>query len=415
VQIYNLAKVNARARVLMSQPDTGSAIISDACTTELAIGGLRQGRREDHACDITITEGIDAVEAAASAWTAIENTGGVSTPFQSLAIAHAAAKAHVAEGDIPRIVTVRERGRPLVIFPTVTGRWAGASTIRFLGDPFIQYADVIAAPDASSAHLEAAWTAAADGRIASVGIFRKVRSDGRIAPVLTSRAGIISGTQAPFVDLRTTSKLASHHARELRRLRRRLTEQGELKFDIIRGPAMNNVLREAIELKRAWLIERGLQSVILEKAQWENVLFALVGANCGQTEMMAARLTVGGLTAAIEIGFADRTTWFAYIGALAPKFAKSGPGHVLMEKLVDWCRESRLTTYDLLPPVQPYKQALTARAVQVTDYAIALRITGYPGIFAARLLPVAKAIATASPLLVRRQIVRRLLRAVNKL
>ena len=413
-RIYNLAKLNARARVRMRQPDTGSAIISDACTTELAIGGLRQGRREDHACDIAITEGIDAVEVAAPAWTAIENAGGVSTPFQSLAIAQAAAKAHVAEGDIPRIVTVQERGRPLVIFPTVAGRWAGVSTIRFLGDPFIQYADVIAAPDASSSHLEAAWTAAADGRIASAGIFRKVRADSRIAPILAARAATIFGTQAPFVELHATSKLPSHHTRELRRLRRRLTEQGELRFSIIRGPAVTDVLREALDLKRAWVIERGLASSVIGKSQWENVLFELVGADCGQTEMIAARLSVGGLTAAIEIGFADHRTWFAYMGALGPNFAKSGPGHVLMEEILAWCRACGLTAYDLLPPAQPYKQALTACAVAVCDYATALRFKGYPAVLAARLFPTAKEIVAATPLLLRRQIVRRLVQPINE-
>ena len=382
------------------------ANFSETLTTKLAVGDLDTDSRSEPSCDVVVAEGDDAIERAAAEWRAIEDAGGVASPFQSLAVARAAGAAHLANGETPRIVTVRERGRPLVIFPTVVGQFVGIPTIRFLGDPFIQYGDAIAAPGATPAHLQAAWTAATDESIASVAIFRRVRADAVLSPMLTRNAATIAEDQAPLVDLQKAPTLSSHHTRELRRLRRRISEQGELRFEILQGMAANEVLHETFAFKRDWLIQRGLPSVVFGNPRWENVVFALAGAQCGPTEMMIARLAIDNVTVATEIGFVDRQTWFAYIGALAPGFAKLGPGHILMDELITWCRHSGLKIYDLLPPFQPYKLALTTRAVPLCDYAIALGLAGYPAILAARLIPSAKKLVAKAPLSLRQKYVR---------
>jgi CelD/BcsL family acetyltransferase involved in cellulose biosynthesis len=383
-----------------------TANISKVLSTNLATGHLAQEGRSDSLCDVTIAEGGDAVERVAAEWSAIEDAGGIASPFQSLAAARAAATAHLAHGETPRIVVVRDRGRPVVIFPTVVGHAMGVPTIRFLGDPFVQYGDAIAAPQATTAHIESALAAAADETIASVAFFRRVRADAVMAGILARSAATVSEDRSAFVDLQADLKLRSRHARELRRLRRRLSEQGAVRFEIFQGMALGELLRETLEFKRHWLIERGLPSVFFGNPRWQNVLFSLAGRRCGQAEMMMARLAIGGVTAATEIGFVDRRTWFAYIGALAPAFAQLGPGHVLMEELIAWCRNSGLTTYDLLPPLQPYKLALTAQAVPVCDYAVALGLAGYPAIFAARMAPAVKKLVARAPLSLRRRFVR---------
>jgi CelD/BcsL family acetyltransferase involved in cellulose biosynthesis len=124
--------------------------------------------------------GSDAVEAASQIWNELETAYGVSSPFQSLALAAVAAKAHVMAKETPRIVVVREGRRPVLLLPTVVSAKAGLSTARFLGDPLIQYGDAIAAADASIEHFEAAWSAVADPGIASAVLLRKVRQDTKI-------------------------------------------------------------------------------------------------------------------------------------------------------------------------------------------------------------------------------------------
>jgi CelD/BcsL family acetyltransferase involved in cellulose biosynthesis len=84
-----------------------------------------------------------------------------------------------------------------------------------------------------------------------------------------------------------------------------------------------------------------------------------------------------------------------------------------MDELMAWCRARGLKAYDLLPPIQPYKLALTSRTIPVRDYALALGLAGFPAILAARVVPIGKRVAAAAPLSWRRWIVRRHLRATT--
>jgi len=360
--------------------------------------------------DVSIYEGADAVEQASPAWRLLEGAG--TTSFQSLAIARAVARAHVARGERPRVVVVRDNGRPVVVFPTVICRFAGLMTARFLGDPFIQYGDALVAPDATPAHLAAAWSAAADPQVVRLGLFRRVRADSRLASLLTHRATTIGSDEAPFVDVGGGETSNGRHARERRRLRRRLAEQGPLGFEVQQGPAAIGILQETLALKRAWLVERGLPSTVLGNTHWEEVLFAAAAGGSGV--LTAARLTVGGATAATEIGLADDKTWYAYVAALVPAFAKFGPGHVLMDDILMWCAETKRTIYDLLPPSQPYKHALATGRVAVNDYAIAFGPLGHAAALAVRGLPAAKRLAAALPLGLRQKMVGAYLRIAAK-
>ena len=388
--------------------------ISELSERAIAGSNLGQQSRAAGPCNVTVVQGANAVEQVAAAWQTIEDAGGVRSPFQSLAAARAVVAPHVSQGEIPRIVIVRDGSRPVVIFPAVVGLWLGIPSIRFLGDPFVQYGDVIAHPDATPAQLDMALDAVSDECIASFATFRRVRVDAAIGPALARRAAVVAEDGAPAVDLRDETKLKSHHVRELRRLRRRLSTRGDVVFEVLKGAATREVLRETLEFKRAWLIERGLPSNLFGDPLWERVILDLADARCGATEMMVARITVGGATAATEIGFVDRNTWYGYMGALAPDSARAGPGHILMEELRAWCRARGLKTYDLLPPIQPYKLALTSRMIPVRDYALALGLAGFLAILTARTIPAVKKIAAAVPLTWRRWLVARYFLAHDK-
>jgi CelD/BcsL family acetyltransferase involved in cellulose biosynthesis len=364
-------------------------------------------------CDVSIYEGADAVEQAAAAWHALEGSAGT-TPFQSLSVAQAAARAHAAKGERPRIIVVREKGSPVVVFPTVICRFAGLAMVRFLGDPFIQYGDALVSPDAAPAHLTAAWSAAANPRLARIGMFRRVRSDSPLASLLAREAIVIASDEAPFVDVITGERTNGRYAREVRRLRRRLAERGPVAFEVQQGPAAIDILRETLVLKRAWLVERGLPSAVLGNTHWEEVLLAAATTSSDPRALTAARLTVAGETAATEIGLTDAKTWYAYIAALVPAFAKYGPGHVLMDDILAWCAETKRTVYDLLPPSQPYKHALATGSVPVRDYAIASGPLGHAAVLTARALPAVKRSVTALPLGLRQHMVSVYLRITTK-
>lgn len=370
-----------------------------------SIEALPHSRSRAAPFDVCIYEGANAVEEAASAWCSLEAVAGT-TAFQSLSIARAAALAHIARSEQPRIVVVREKGRPVVVFPTAICWLAGVATVRFLGDPLIQYGDALISPDAKPAHLSAALSAAVDSQTAHLGMLRRVRTDSRLTSLLADRASVIGTDEAPFVDFSNGKMLDARYARETRRLRRRMAERGPVVLEIKQGASAVGILMETLSLKRAWLLERGLPSAVLGNTDWEEVLFAVATMSPAPLALAAARLTIDGKTAATEIGFTDDSTWYAYIAALVPEFAKYGPGRVLMDDILAWCGKTNRAVYDLLPPSQSYKHAIATGSMPVRDYAISFGPIGQAAALAARALPMLKRSIATIPLGFRQKMLR---------
>jgi len=381
------------------------SIIADTLWSTAA--ALTEGgrlRRSGCRAEIAVVEGADAMALAEPAWRSIEEAGGAATAFQTFAVAKRAAEAHLRRDEIPRIVMVRDGDRPMVVFPIALARRGGITAARFLGDPLIQYGDVVAAPGATMAHLEAAWHAVADPAAAQFIHLRKVRADARVAPLLARTAIVVAEHEAPYVDVRAQTAIGPRDARELRRFRRRLAEQGDLHFDVLSGSAAQTAVREALAIKRDWLAARGMPSSVIGNASWEEALMMLVSPE--PTPIRVARLKAGGRTAAIEVGFIHGPVWYAYIGATAPFAAKAGPGHVQMAELLAHCRAERLATYDLQAPADPYKRTIAHGTVAVRDHAAMLTASGWLGLAAARASSAAKNLLTRMPPGLRRALMR---------
>src|SRR5690606_27878973 len=146
-------------------------------------------------------------------------------------------------------------------------------------------------------------------------------------------------------------------ARELRRRRRRLAEQGDVAFRILRGDHVAEALHAALARKRAWLAGRGLSSAVVRDADWGHRLYKLSAAPRGAIRLAAAQLEVDGKPVAHEIAIEDGRRWCAFLGATDPAFARAGPGHVQMDETVAWCAAQGYAEYDLLAPADDYKRA----------------------------------------------------------
>lgn len=376
---------------VLAELGTIADMLPEVCASLVARGRL-QARQ--FGLSVAVATGADAVAQAAPAWRMIEDAGGANTPFQTLAVAEAASRVHVAQGETPRIVVVREHDRPVAIFPTVTATWNGFPAIRFLGDPLIQYGDILAAPEVRDRHLAAAWEAAADPAFGRMVYLRKVRADARIAPLLARETVALNPQEAPFVAL-DRPPAQGRAARELNRLRRRLAEHGDLRFEVFAADAALAPLREALAIKGAWLAERGLPSKVIGCTAWEDALVRLAANPRGG--LRVARLKAGAATVAIEIALEHRGAWYAFLGATVPRFAKAGPGHVQMADTMDHCRARGHALYDLLAPAEPYKRAMGTGSVAVSDHAAALATTGRLALLLVQSKPVIKQCLDALP------------------
>lgn len=351
-------------------------------------------RTASQAGSVTIWDGADAVARAASQWRALERVGGATTPFQTFALGQASAIAHLERGECPRVVLVQADGRPLVLLPTAVARRAGLRVTRFLGDPLIQYGDAVVAPAATPEHIEAAIAAAADPQTTDLLCLRQVRTDARIAPVLARRCATVQRTEAPFVAVGAAMRSARRQ-RELRRLRRRLEEQGDVAFEVVHGADVRPVLADALALKRAWLAQRGIPGRVIGVACWESALARLTA--CDDGLLAAARLTVGGRLAAAEVALVYQDRWYAFLGAFADEFAKNGPGQIQMNETMAHCAAAGFSAYDLLPPGDAYKTRLACGSVPVHDHALPVTARGRLGLLALRARPVLKTAAERLP------------------
>ncbi len=365
---------------------------------EIAAGfgeGLRRSAKPEQAAgDAEIFSGTDALDAVAADWRAIEREGAFPTPFQSFAVAAAALPAHLEHGHMPHIIVVREHGEARAILPLVATTMAGSRVLRFLGDPLIQYGDAVLSRAGNEAHIVQALLAA--GKLgADAALFRKVRKDAKLAGLLSRRAHVSNVEEAPYVDLRRESGLPPRDMRELRRYRRRLGEQGEVKLHITRGGEALHCVNRALELKRNWLAMKGYSSSVIGDPHWERVLTLLV---TGHANLLAcARLEVGGRLAAIEVAITHGKRWHAFLGATDPEFAKCGPGQVQMADTIEYAREHGFLAYDLLAPADPFKRVIGTGAVAVCDYALPLSLQGQVAARAFRFAPQAKSLLGKLP------------------
>lgn len=351
------------SEILSGEFVAGMNSIPGLCA-DLANGGPLPAAAEIEA---VVLSGSDAVAKAAPAWQAIERNGGASTPFQSLAVAQACVDVHRALGETPRLAVVSEGGEPVLLLPGVVGRLMGLRTLRFLGDPLIQYGDVIC-NRARPAHFRAAWRALATPSVVDIAWLRKVRADARIAPFLSEIATVVTERKAPFIDLAKRDNLGTRQQRKLRRRRRQLAEHGEISLVVERGAAAQRLAEEALSMKHAWLKNRGLTSSVVGERHWEDAILSLAANNGKTASLTAIGLRAGDDLAAIELGFEQGEHWHSYLGAMSPRFAKQAPGRLQIAEALERLRQDGITVYDLLAPADHYKLDLATGSIEVRDY-----------------------------------------------
>ena len=315
------------------------------------------------ASGVAVYAGDDAVERARGAWRALEFSGARTSAFQSLAMAEATSESHRRKGEMPLIVVVWRRDRPMVLFPAVVGRARGLRGERFLGDPLIQYGDALAAPDALPEDFAAAWREITDPRHGHYVHLRKVRADAALAPFLDGAAQTVATHRAPYRCLDGVAEPCSRKSKDMRRRRRKLAEHGEVGFRILHGHHAADALHAALVRKREWLARRGLSSAVVGDADWEHSLYRLAAAPRGTIRLAAAQLEVAGRVAATEIAIEDGRRWCAFLGTIAPDFARAGPGHVQMDETIAWCAAQGYAEYDLLAPADDYKRSIAGDGV----------------------------------------------------
>jgi CelD/BcsL family acetyltransferase involved in cellulose biosynthesis len=185
---------------------------------------------------------------------------------------------------------------------------------------------------------------------------------------------------------------------------RKFNSLGGMNFEVVTpGPRAAELVAQAFDFKRDWLVERGLYGRAVIDNRTRDCLVALAADEKARSGLVISCLSVGGEVAAIEIGFRRGGRHYAYMGSFSPDFAKHSPGFVVTELTIRDCVEAGLDEYDPLPPADDYKLAWSNRRVAVRDYGVVLGWSGYLALaWIATIRPAAKALYERLPLKLRR-------------
>ena len=221
-----------------------------------------------------------------------------------------------------------------MVWPLVCERVRGITQTFWMGDPVSQYGDVLI--DADVVALPA-MRAALDFLRARTNSdllrLRRVRSDSNVAPLMGANDAQVADRQlAPFMDLTTAKDFAAFEQRysaktrkNRRRLARRLEEKGTVEFLRLRGGDEARALAvEAINLKAAWLKDRGLVSSAIANERMSCLFADLAEGHQKPVECIVSALKSNGEAAALEVSFTCKGRLAMHLIAFNLEYEKIG-------------------------------------------------------------------------------------------
>ena len=331
--------------------------------------------------DVEIAFGFDAIARLHALWSvAVSQTGGGGA-FEQFELVRAAAQLAERRGGTPMVAVFRREGRAAALLPLRHERLLGARAAVPLVHPLAQYTDVAGAPLRPDELTRLADLLRRHGT--DVLLLYKVRHDGGLHEALGKHAQSQgAGQTAYYIDLARYGSFASYEtsfsSRTRRNRRQRLqrleTAAGPLTFEVLRGEDASAAFDTAVGWKQRWLSERGFSSPVFDSTGWESLLRDIVRAGDAIVTALCARSG----PIAVEVGFQDRTTYIAYMGAFDEALSRFSPGQEQMLRTIAWCFAQGFSRYDLLAPADDYKRqwARVGTGVAIDDYAVALTHVG---------------------------------------
>jgi CelD/BcsL family acetyltransferase involved in cellulose biosynthesis len=350
---------------------------------DLAAGTLPRGVGAAASClaaDEWRSEVYQSVDQIASEWKNLEQRARRISVFQSQAWCGAWLEAihQVGLEEEARVLTLRVRGRLVLLWPLTIRQVGPCRVLHALGEPATQYCDALIAADADrNAALAMAWSTIRTWRDVDLVEMRRVRSDAAIAtlPPFTS-AAFVHATAAPFVDLQIAGAAAHRSSRTrnaLRRHRKKLAEHGEVSFELVEGTdAKIRVVEEAVGFKRRWMAERALWSDGYAHAAAD----AFTRPLAQYPNFRVARLALNKETIAVEAGYVLNCTYWSLTQSYDPRFARYAPGRLLTWQFIEHCVADGIRTLDFLAPAHDYKREWSTEEVAVADYLVPLTLKG---------------------------------------
>jgi CelD/BcsL family acetyltransferase involved in cellulose biosynthesis len=378
-----------------------------------------------HADDYRVARltSLDALEALAPEWAALEAKTRRATFFQSAAWSLAACRPLDGQTEDTDVLVFAVYGG-LDLVAVAPFKIISRGPVRLavdLTDPFGQYGDVLIADDADAATVMAQVLAALRDTPNLDGLLmRRVRADSPARHVLGLGGFRASGADAaPFVDLRPFASFDDYHAsvnaktrKNLRNLRNRMARGAPVTHRVMNDDDITKVIAESFEGRLRWLEQQGLPSTAFDDPVFRAFVERIgdLGRR-GELALLAMGLYCGDAPVSLQWGFVHRGRYYAYIAARNPDYDAFSPGRIHLEEVIRTCHARGIEVCDFLAPGARYKFTWTDDATEVLDIAVPFSFKGrlLLDLWNRRLRVAAKAVYAQMPPALR-QTVMRLLR-----
>jgi len=319
------------------------------------------------------------------------------------------------------VVTGRRDGRLVMVWPLVSARAHGLRTVAWMGEPVSQYGDILMEDCVDAgALLRQAWHFVESAIAPDLVRLRKVRADAAVAPLLAELGALATlRQQAPYLDLASAESFSAYEQRysararrNRHRLARRLADRGAMAFERQHDGARARELAElAIRLKRDWLKQRGLLSPALSDPRTGGFFADIAEGASHPAGCEVSAVTCGEEAAAIEINVRCKARTVLHVIVFNLKYESAGAGTLILEDTISRACDNGLRTFDLLAPADDYKLDWADAAVEVTDWALPMSLTGrlYARLYLGFARKVIKGALAALPLPLRRALAARFL------
>ncbi len=276
------------------------------------------------------------------------------------------------------VVTVRDNGKLVLVWPMMMTCVGPVCVLRWLGDPYGQYGDVLVDPDYAHGDVfECAWRHIVGTSRADALRFRHVRTDAAIHDFLLARCALGDAPQtAPALDMRMLRDEAAYDARYTKAQRRRrkriragLEKRGEVEFQISSRPqSLCDSVGAVIAHKREWLDERGLYSEPLKNQGLDKFLVRLA-RRCGESlHVVCSRIKVDGNAISHQVGLRYFGRHLCYLTSHDRDYTDLSPARLHMDLAQRAAIGVKTEVFDLMVPGDPYKKTWSNGDTEVCDF-----------------------------------------------
>lgn len=278
------------------------------------------------------------------------------------------------------VATGWNEGRLVALAPLVVARRYGLRILEWGGANVFDYNDMLLEDHAD---CEAMWHGIRASKGYDVGFIRGMEANSTCYGALRGIGRPLRKNTIYRINLEGPCGAAWHaetlspsKRKALRRQERQIHAKGVFSFHVHgTGPAPPAIINALIRQKAAWSSHNQKQGLFDDPSSAAALLESMAEAAAGLGTMHLSWICSGDEILAVHFGFIYQNILYYYMPSYHLDWALYSPGKILLVKLIAWCVDHGLSSFDFMKGDDPYKASLANASKELWDFTFA----GTPG------------------------------------